>query len=82
MGGAPHGFHPGVLPQLAGVGLLQLLPHQENLDQLCLVFERKVVARAGLEPCIASFKLNRSQMCYAHDLLRHELAMNWLGSNS
>jgi len=46
---------------------------QENLNQLCLVFVKKLVARAGLEPRIASFNLNRSQMRYAHDLVRHEL---------
>jgi len=39
---------------------------QENLDQLCLIFVRELVALAGLEPHIASSKLNRSQTRYAH----------------
>jgi len=34
---------------------------QEHLDQLCLVFVRKLVPPTGLEPRIALFKLNRSQ---------------------
>jgi len=48
---------------------------QENLDQMCLVFVRRL---AALEPRIASFKLNRSQTRYAHDLVRHELVSHEL----
>jgi len=33
----------------------------------------KISSSCGLEPRIASFKLNRSQTLYAHDLVRHEL---------
>jgi len=85
-GTPPHGFNPRVAPRvLLPASRYSLLASgrrpitalttadQENVDQLCLVFVRKLVGRAGLEPRISSFKLNRSQILYAHDLVRHEI---------
>jgi len=50
---------------------------QETVDQLCVVFMRKC-----FEPWIASFKLNRSQTLYAHDLVKHELVRRELVCNN
>jgi len=47
-----------------------------DLSCICEIIRRS----CGLEPRIASFKLNRNQTAYAHDLVRHEVVRRELVS--